>query len=480
MRSENEKKIVGKHHKAEEKTRAGIPFAVTALLVVLALACGCVSGYFVGANFSETAKRLKAAEELNEEYALMVAELYTYEVETDAEEKAAEANTDPDGSAALTGQNVIEAENAEVFVVVEYDGGVITSEEVLDEYEKALADYAMLGEDVSEISDAIMSQVMVDMASYRIANLKAAELGYTQYTEKELKDIDEKAQAAYDATIAFHAGINADEEDIAQVQDYLASAEGYTLEGVKEEIAADYWMEKLVTSVTANVDVDAEDIAALYSRRVEEQTAEYDADGTAFENALMGGEIVVYNPAGYRTVKQICIGLDEESAVRAAQINEQLASELDETVIAQLQAELDGLYAPLEQTAAQAIADFEGGADFDGLIEEYGDVCAYVAGAFTSTGYYVSENTVIWPEAFVETAMALENPGDVSAPVRTEKGVHVVRYIANVQPGSIPLSNVSARLTTETQSVAEDEAWMQQMQAWMEEANVQYYPEKMN
>ena len=80
----------------------------------------------------------------------------------------------------------------------------------------------------------------------------------------------------------------------------------------------------------------------------------------------------------------------------------------------------------------------------------------------------------------MDAAMALVNPGDVSDPVRSEMGVHVARYIANVQPGAIPLSNVSARLTTETQSVAEDEAWLKQMQAWLEEANVQYHPEKYN
>ena len=482
MRSEKEKKekVIGKHHKPEQKAKTGVPFTVAALLVVLALACGCASGYFVGANFSDTARRLKEAELLNEEYALMVAELYTYEMQTDAEEQAAAANTDPDGSAALTGQNVIETEESEVFVVVEYDGGTITSEEAAVEFEKALADYAMLGEDVSANSDAILGEVLVEMAGQRVAYHKAAELGYTEYTEKELRDIESRAQAEYDATIAFHAGAGADEETLAQVQDYLADADGYTLESVREAIKAEYWMEKLVNSVTANVDVDADDIAALYSRRVAEQQASFDADNTAFETALMGGGIVVYNPAGYRTVKQVCIGFDTETALRVAEINAQIKNELDETVIMQLQAELDGLYAPLEETAAQAIAEFEGVGDFDRLVETYGDACAYSAGAFTSSGYYVSENTEIWPEEFVDAAMALVNPGDMSGVVRSDMGVHVVRYIANVQPGSIPLSNVSARLTTETQAVAENEAWQKQLQAWLEEANVQYHPEKMN
>lgn len=482
MRSEkeNKEKVVGKHHRPEEKIRTGVPFAIVALLVVLALACGCVSGYFVGANFSDTAKKLKEAEQLNEEYALLVAELYTYEVQSDAEEEAAVLNTDPDGSAALTGQNVVEAEASEVYVVVEYDGGTITSEEAAAEYEKALADYAMLGEDVSANSDAILSEVLVEMAGERIAYQKAAELGYTEYTDKELRDIENRAQTEYDATVSFHAGSGADDETIAQVKEYLASSDGYTIDSVREEIKAEYWKEKLVGSITANVDVDADDIATLYNRRVAEQQEKFDADNTAFETELMGGGIVVYNPAGYRTVKQVCISLDEESFVRAAELNNQIKNELDEAVVLQLQAELDALYAPLEETAVQAIAEFEEGGDFDAIVEKYGDACAYSAGAFTSTGYYISDKTVIWPEAFVDAAMELAAPGDISGVVRSEKGVHVVRYIANVQAGSIPLSNVSARLTTETQAVAENEAWQEQMQAWLEEAGVQYYPERMN
>lgn len=472
---ETNNKTTGKHY----RPRQGVPFAVTALLVALALICGGVAGYLGGSRFSSVAKKLAEAEQRIDEYELMAAGLYTeqYDDEKTAEEAAAAENN---GTAALTGQNVIEGETAETFVVVEYDGGAIMSDEAALRYEQELSDRAMAGDDVSAITGEILDEVLQDMARERIAYIKAQELGFTEYSDKDAKAIDAQAQAEYDDTVSFYAGGSTDEANIESAQRYLADAEGYTLEGVRADIEKDYWQTKLYDYIIADVKVDADDISALYNERLTEQQAAFDADPAAYETALMSGEIVVYNPAGYRTVKQIFFALDETSAARAAEIYAQLETETDENARADLQAELDALYAPLEEQAAQAIAEFEGGADFDELIEKYGDEGALSAGAFSSTGYYISENTVMWPAAFVEAGMALAAPGDVSQAVRSEDGVHVVRYIANVESGAVPLSNVSSRLTTETQKVEKQRAYDAQLQTWMDEANVQYYPERMN
>ena len=472
---ETNNKTVGKHY----RPRQGVPFAVTALLVVLALICGGVAGYLGGSRFSSAAKKLAEAEQRIEEYELMFAELYTEQYEDEkAAEEAAEAENN--GTAALTGTNVIESEVAEVFVVVEYDGGTIMSDEVAPRYEQALSDHAMAGEEVSAVTGDILNGVLEDMARERIAYIKAQELGFTEYTDQDMKAIDALAQAEYDGTVKFHAGGSTDEAAIASTRQYLADAEGYTLESVRAGIEQDYWQTKLYDYIIADVKVDADDISALYNERLAQQQEAFEADPSAFEAALMNGEIVVYNPAGYRTVKQIFFALDEASAARAAEINAQLETETDETVRAELQAELDALYAPLEEKADQAISEFEGGEDFDKLIDKYGDEGTLSAGAFSSTGYYISESTTMWPRAFVEAGMALAAPGDVSPAVRSEDGVHVVRYIANVESGAVPLSNVSSRLTTETQSVEKQRAYDAQLQTWMDEANVKYYPERMN
>ena len=482
MSSENENKTVGKHTRVEaeqeQNTKTGVPFAVMILLVVLALASGCVAGYFYGANFSDTARRLAEAEEKIDEYELLFAGFYTdaYVDETEAEEAACIEN---EGTAALTGENVIETEAAEVFIVVEYDGGDITSEEAGVVYEQALSDYAMLGVDVSAHSDIILDEVLFDMASDRIAYRKAVELGLTDYSDRELAEIDAQSKAEYDATVSFYAGGSEDADAIAKAQEFLADSEGYTLESVRAEVTDEYWRVKLYDYVVSGVDVDADDIAALYNARLNEQQAAFDADPTAFEEAMINGEIVVYYPEGYRTVKQIFFALDEESAARVAEIEAELATETDPAVIETLNAELDSIYEPYIDEANGAVAEFKGGADFDQLIAEYSDYSEMEASAFSSTGYYVSENTVIWPAEFVEAAMALTTPGDVSEPVRTAEGVYVVRYIANVTAGPVPLSNVSSRLTTETQEVMRDQAYNEQMQLWMEEANVKFYPERM-
>lgn len=480
MSSENENKTVGKHQRVEDvkPAKTGVPFAVTILLVILALASGCVAGYFCGANFSETAVKLAEAEDKIGEYELMFAEFYTDEYVSETEEEEA-ARQENEGTAALTGENVIYTEEAEVFIVVQYDGGDINSEEAQVYYDKALSDYAMMGGDISENGDIILDKVLYDMASDRIAYKKAVEMGLTDYSDKELAEIDKEVQAEYDATVAFHAGEGADEETLAQTAEYLANEDGYTLESVRAEKMDEYWRTKLYDKVVAGVKVDADDVADQYNIRLTEQQEEYDADPTAFENDLMNGEIVVYYPAGYRTVKQIFFALDAESAARVAEIDAELETATDPAVIDSLNAEKDSIYASAEGEAADVIAEFRSGVDFDELIETYSDFNAMDHSAFSSTGYYVSDKTVMWPAEFVAAAMALENPGDISEPVRTAEGIYVVRYIANVTPGSVPLSNVSSRLTTETQEVMKEQAYNDQLNIWMEEANVTYYPERM-
>ncbi len=480
MSSEKENKTVGKHQRieAEKPAKTGVPFAVTILLVVMALASGCVAGYFYGTNFSETAHKLAEAEQTIGEYELMFAGFYTDEYQSETEEEEA-ARQENEGTAALTGENVIYTEEAEVYVVVQYDGGDITNEEALPVYEQALSDYAIIGEDVSVNSDIILDEVLFDMASERIAYKKAVELGLTEYSNKELAEIEAEAEAEYNATVSFYAGGETDEEIIAQTAQYLADEEGYTLESVRTEKMNEYWHVKLYNHVASGVKVDADDIAAQYNSRLNTQQAAYDADPTAFENDLMNGEIVVYYPAGYRTVKQIYFALDAESIARVAEIEAALEIETDPAVIDSLNAELDAIYAPAEAEASDAIDQFRSGTDFDELIESKSDFNALDDSAFSSTGYYISESTVMWPVEFVEAAMALENPGDISVPVRTAEGVYVLRFIANVTPGAVPLSNVSSRLTTETQQAMKDQAYNEQLHTWMEEANVTYYPERM-
>ena len=242
------------------------------------------------------------------------------------------------------------------------------------------------------------------------------------------------------------------------------------LETVRDDVEQDYWQTKLFNRVTENLDVSADDITALYNQLLTEQQAEFEADTDAFETALLGGETVVYYPAGYRTVKWISFEMDETAAQRAEEIRAQLETETDEETRTTLQQELDGLYGALQSEAEDALGTISGGGDFD-----------QVAASLGSDGatYYVSEKTTLWPPEVVQAAMALANPGDISQAVVTEDGVYIVRFIANVEAGAVPLSNVSTRLTTQTREQKAQQAYDDQVETWISEANVTYFPENM-
>lgn len=462
------KKIKGKHHRAQKPQ--GTPFSLVALLVVLALLCGCALGYMGGTRLSGTAKELKQARQRIEEYDLLLAQLSTDEFETEAQQDApSQQPTGDEGLAALSGQEVISTA-AEPQVVAQYDGGTILSDEAAQRYEAAMADAAFSGEDVSNRTEEILTGVLHDMVGEKVAYQKAQEMGLLPYDEADERAMDAQAQSEFDDTVKFYAEDASSESALQAAQQYLEQEEGITLESVRAEVEENYWQTKLFNKVTENLEVSADDINAQYNQLLAEQQAAFEADTDAFESALLGGETVVYYPAGYRTVKWIAFELDEASAQRAQEIRTQLETEADETTRNTLQQELDGLYGALQIEAEDALGTLSGGGDFD-----------QVAASLGSDGatYYISEKTTLWPAELVQAAMALANPGDISQAVTTSDGVYILRFIANVEAGSVPLSNVSTRLTTQTREQKAQKAYDAQVETWLSEANVSYFPENM-
>ena len=95
------------------------------------------------------------------------------------------------------------------------------------------------------------------------------------------------------------------------------------------------------------------------------------------------------------------------------------------------------------------------------------------------TGYYVAENSLLWPKEMIAAAMALENPGDVSGVVRTGDGVCILEYVGDVAEGEVALEKVRDVLMEETLQNAKYDAYDAQMNQWLEEAKAVYYPERM-
>lgn len=465
---------------ADERKKGGhgVPFGLVTLLVILALMCGGTLGYVSGAKFSQTAKELKEAREEIDSYKMTLMEMYYNESEQAAVDAAAD-----EANAALTG-DLGSSNEAEPVVVAEFDGGVVMSDEAVEAYQTALANSALKGTDVTDQAESILDDVLADLVGDKLAYLKAQEKGYAEITDEDRAEIADAAQTQFDETVNFYIDIvreegMSDEDAYNAAVKYLADNENYTIDAVNEDIEANWWQQKLTNEVVSGVSVTSDDIASAYNEREAAQEKLFSESPEEFEYALLNGDLILYYPAGYRTVKHIFFSLDDEGQLRAAEIYDQLAVEEDPATIDALNAELDTLYAAVEAEAQDVYGEIEAGESFDALMTEYSDDDEMNSGAFAQTGYYVSENSVMWSDLFISTCMALENPGDVSTPVRTEGGVHVILYVSNVQSGAVPVSQVNAEITDMTLASAQAAAYAAAQQEWMSGANVMYYPERI-
>ena len=75
--------------------------------------------------------------------------------------------------------------------------------------------------------------------------------------------------------------------------------------------------------------------------------------------------------------------------------------------------------------------------------------------------------------------MMLEKPGDVSSPLRSPEGIHLVEYTADIPAGEVPFADVADLMKEETLSLKQSDYYESQRTVWLEEANVKYYPERL-
>ena len=107
------------------------------------------------------------------------------------------------------------------------------------------------------------------------------------------------------------------------------------------------------------------------------------------------------------------------------------------------------------------------GADFNALITEYDEDPGMTA---DSVGYPVCATNLDWVVEFKDASMALANVGDVSDVVRSDYGVHLIKYESDIAEGEIGLETVREVLTTELQTTKESNNLDTLLDQWVEEA----------
>ena len=146
--------------------------------------------------------------------------------------------------------------------------------------------------------------------------------------------------------------------------------------------------------------------------------------------------------------------------------------------IGKVATEIEALYSQLLPQAQQVIDEFNGGADFDSLIEKYNADPGMQKEPTATNGYAVAANSTTWDPAFTEGAMSIGAVGQISGPVYGQNGIHVIYYLSDITPGPVALEDIADAVKDAALEDKLSETYEGQINAWVEAASPVYHVDR--
>ena len=382
------------------------------------------------------------------------------------------------------------------------------------EYETYLATlntyYTNYGYDVTDPAIAAMLKqfALQTGVEYAVMDKKVVELGLS-LTE------DEKAAAIADAKTQWEAAVadglnyygitaeSTEEERSTTTVTVLAELEamGYTEESYQTDALQFAAYDKLYAEVTKDVTVSEDDVIAHYNNLIETDKAIYENDAAAYEQAQYMNQMyamygmadyvtpVYYKPAGYRLVTHILLEADEALLTAYAELQAtyeeqqntlEEGGEVTDTLVTAEEVENARLailnnVQPKVDEINQKLAE---GKTFAELIPEYTADPGMKDEASIAAGYEVHMDSANWVIPFRDQAFTVSNIGDVTAPVVTDYGVHILQYVADVPAGPVELTDeLRASFKAELLAEAQNSAYYAAIDEWINASTVVYSDE---
>ena len=494
----NNKSEANRANPRRRRRKNSVPLMLTIVLIIMALLMGGLVGYVVARKTNPYLHELQASKDRVTELENTLTIIgYPVDEDVDPDQWLYDRNLEENALAELTGETWENAadddvwsdeslldgtlpEDGEPVVVAEFDGGELMSSEVIPAYNDLLTTAIFAGRNAEDVAEDTLNRVMEQLAGNKIIAAQAKSLGLTDLTDEDIQQIDAQATESYEHQLADYIAFVGESDRDKAVQ-HLAE-NGITLESITDHLKQNWWSQKYYDHIVKDVTVTDEEIHSRYDELLAEQKADFDATPENFEYAHLTGGAIVYRPQGYRAVRDILIPFESDSdAAKAAELLGQLdLIRNDEKALADAKAALDKLFAPLEKKADEVTQKLAGGTSFADLMDEYGTSEALKDEPLRSEGYYVSDTSFINSVEFVEGSMMLEQPGQVSSPLRSQYGVHLVEYVAELAAGEVPIEEVYDAVAADALSHKQSEYYNQQRKALLEQAHVKYYPERLH
>ena len=208
-------------------------------------------------------------------------------------------------------------------VLVEYDGGTLTAQDVMpvfySNYSYMSQIYSSMGYEVdTETVNSILEDAVQTELENRVIAAQFEERGLSlSVTEEEIaEEADSAYQTNYEYALEYASG-DTDEERAANAELVLFS-EGYTPEYMYNMMLSSYQADALQADVEAEVtEVTDEELQAAYDEKVAADEETYTESPTDIESdATDASSVICWRPEGYRAVKHVLV-IPEDDVLQA-------------------------------------------------------------------------------------------------------------------------------------------------------------------
>ncbi len=395
-------------------------------------------------------------------------------------------------------------------VMATVNGQTITRAEYDTYLENVNSFYANQGYDVTNEANAaaIKEIALMTLVQYAVMDQKMIELGVT-LTDEEKADAAQTAREEWEAVVNegmyyYGATESASEEEkaaiLVQVLSELESM-GYTEQSYIDDAIVNAGYIKLENEMVKDITVTDEEVVAYYNELVAADEVAYKNDAAAYEYTQQMNQMYLmygytdyytdlyYFPEGYRSVTHILLMADEAlltayADLRATYEEQQSAIEEGMEVTGELVTEEEienarlAIIADVQPTIDEINQKLAEGVAFAELIPQYTEDPGMSTADSIAKGYDVHMDSITWVTEFRDAAFTVDNIGDITAPVVTDYGVHILQYVADIPGGPVEMtSDLFETLRITLLEPAQSTALNNTMSQWLTEAQIDFSDE---
>lgn len=377
-------------------------------------------------------------------------------------------------------------------------------------------------ETISQAQDSAI-QWLVQSA---VVGQKVKEGGYDVFTDAELADLQKAADDTYHSyfdsvkSSSFANSTLTGDELTKAISDKMTELGYPDKAALLEDQKTAKSEEKLKAVIVKDVAVTDADIQTEYDSKVAAAKTSYESNLSQYASDVAAGSTIYYTPAGYRYVKNLLIQFTDEDSKAISALQTQLddkkddldtnasmiaalptdaagdtadvkerrqrldesKTQLDTDIAAldeQITAAKEKAYENLQSKVDEVSAKIAAGEDFDALLTQYGQDPGMQSEPAKTSGYLVCKGDTQYVTEFTDASMALAKVGDVSAPFKTQYGIHFVKYVSEVSEGATPIAEIKDKIGEELLASKKDELYNNTVTQWVTDANAKIYKDRL-